>query len=67
MTPTKPFAPSSWRLDKMVEAAMSACDADVEQAQFREAARIEARAARYMEAQARAEAQRRTVDFWQGR
>jgi hypothetical protein len=62
-----PFAPSSWRLLNMTEAAMSACDADVEQAQLREAARIEARANRYMEAQARAEAQRRTVDVWQGR
>ena len=60
------FAPSSWRLDKMVEAAIAKADASLEQARLAEQARIEARAAKYIEAQARAAQHARTVAFWQG-
>lgn len=64
-TPTH-FTPSSSMLTAMIERAMSACDADREQAALREQARQDARAERYELAQAAAQRQARTVRFWSG-
>lgn len=37
------FTPSPWLLDQMIKKAMSACDADIEQARLFDVARREAR------------------------
>lgn len=64
MNISRAIAPSPWLLGSMIDRAMAACDADVEQARLAEEARKERRAERIAVAQARAQAQARTLAYW---
>jgi hypothetical protein len=48
-----PFTPSVWLLEQQMAAAVAKCDASVEQARLREEARQDARALRFVVAQAK--------------
>ena len=49
----EPFEPSAWMLGKMIDAAMAACDADIEQVRLAQEARQSRRVARAIAAKKR--------------
>ncbi len=64
--PTKPFTPSPYMLNVMIERAMAACDHDVDQSRRAEEARRERRSEQAELARGRAMQQAATIRYWQG-